>query len=206
MSQLINNLILKGYLQSDLVTDAFSEIQRIEFIPEDFHNSADADIPFPIGFGQCIPQPQIVATMLELLDVQRGMHILEIGSGSGWVTALLAFMVGKKGKVTSLESSEELLNLAKENVDKYQFVKRGIVDFFLKKKEEDFPKEGPYDRVVVNIPAKEISEDLKEQVREKGVMVIPLYNDLWRLEKQEDGSFKKDVYSGFSFMPLQTKG
>lgn len=206
MSQLINNLILKGYLQSDLVTDAFSEIQRIEFVPEDFHSSADADIPFPIGFGQCIPQPQIVATMLELLDVERGNHILEIGSGSGWVTALLAFMVGKNGKVTSMESSEELLDLAKENVDKYQFVKRGIVEFFLKRKNDDFPKHGPYDRIVVNVSLKEISDDLKNQVGEGGIMVIPLYNDLWRLKKQEDGSFKKDVYSGFSFMPLTTKG
>ncbi len=206
MSQLINNLILKGYLQSDLVTDAFSEIQRIEFIPEDFHNSADADIPFPIGFGQCIPQPQIVATMLELLDVERGNHILEIGSGSGWVTALLAFMVGKDGKVTSIETSEELLRLAQENVDKYQFIKRKTVEFFLKREDEYFPKQGPYDRVVVNIPMRELSDELKNQLREGGIMVVPLYNDLWRLKKQEDGSFRKDVYSGFSFMPLATKG
>jgi protein-L-isoaspartate(D-aspartate) O-methyltransferase len=206
MSQLINNLILKGYLQSDLVTDAFSEIQRIEFIPEEFHSSADADIPFPIGFGQSIPQPQIVATMLELLDVQRGYHILEIGSGSGWVTALLAFMVGKEGKVTSIETSKELLNLAKENVDKYQFVKRGIVEFFLKKDEENFPPHNPYDRVLVNIPIKELSEELKSQVREEGVIVAPLYNDIWRLAKQSDQTFTKDVYSGFSFMPLDIKG
>ncbi len=206
MSQLINNLILKGYLQSDLVTDAFSEIQRIEFIPEEFHSSADADIPFPIGFGQSIPQPQIVATMLELLDVQRGYHILEIGSGSGWVTALLAFMVGKEGKVTSIETSKELLDLARENVDKYQFVKRKRVEFFLKKDEKSFPPYNPYDRVLVNIPIKELSEELKSQVREEGVIVVPLYNDIWRLAKQADQTFTKDVYSGFSFMPLDIKG
>ena len=103
MNSLINNLIRNGYLKSDLIIDAFSEISRIEFVPKEFEKDANADIALPIGYGQTISQPKTVAIMLELLDSQRGHNILDIGSGSGWTTALLCCIVGKGGRVTAVE-------------------------------------------------------------------------------------------------------
>ena len=84
MRLLVNKLINKGYLKTDLIIDAFSEIGRIEFVPKELEKEAEADIPLPIGFGQTISQPLTVAFMFELLDPQRGHNVLDIGSGSGW--------------------------------------------------------------------------------------------------------------------------
>ena len=206
MSQLTNNLILKGYLKTDLVIDAFSEIQRIEFIPEEYHRSSDADVPFPIGYGRSIPQPQIVSTILELLDIHRGDHILEVGSGSGWITALLAYMVGEDGYVVATDSSQELLDLARENVDKYQFIKRERVKLFHKEHKEGYKEAMPYDKILVNVVMEEVPQELKDQLRVGGTMIVPLYNDIWTLKKESEDEFSKEIYSGFSFIPLETKG
>jgi len=84
MSKLVNELIRQGYLKTDLIIDAFSEISRIEFVPHEFEKESEANIALPIGYGQTISQPLTVAFMLELLDPRRDQNILDIGSGSGW--------------------------------------------------------------------------------------------------------------------------
>lgn len=202
MSRLINELIKNGYLKNDLIIDAFSEIGRIEFVPEDLSSQAEVNIPLPIGHGQTISQPLTVAFMLELLDPQRGQNILDIGSGSGWTTALLAYIVGEKGKVTAVERISELCEFGKTNADKFGYVKKGIAEFHCADGSAGFSKHSPYDRILVSAMATEIPKSLKEQLKIGGKMVIPVHNDIWYLEKKGEDDFYKEEYPGFTFVPL----
>jgi protein-L-isoaspartate(D-aspartate) O-methyltransferase len=202
MSRLINDLIKKGYLKSDSIIDAFSRIRRQEFIPEDLAMAADVDIPLPIGYGQTISQPLTVAFMLELLDPQPGQRILDVGSGSGWTTALLANIVGEKGHVTGIERIPELCKEGKRNVNKFGFIKKGTVEIHCKDGREGFEKNSPYDRILVSAFAEEVPTCLKEQMVIGGKMVIPIYNAIQYIEKRGKDDFYREEFKGFSFVPL----
>ena len=137
MSRLVNDLVSKGYLRSDIIIEAFSKVHRIEFIPDDLAAQAEADIALPIGFGQTISQPMTVAFRLELLDPKPGQNILDVGSGSGWTTGLLSHIVGEKGKVTAMELIGELCKIGEKNVKKFGFIKKGIAEFHPGSAEKD---------------------------------------------------------------------
>ncbi|MDO8529305.1 MAG: protein-L-isoaspartate O-methyltransferase [bacterium] len=205
MSRLVNDLIRKGYLKTDAIIDAFSEIGRIEFVRDEFENDSEADVPFPIGFGQTISQPLTVAIMFELLDPRKGQNILDVGSGSGWTAALLAYIVRSQGKVTALERISQLCEWGKNNAEKFKFVSDGIAEFHCFDGSEGFSKNAPYDRILVSATAENIPEMLKKQLKVGGKMVIPVHNDIWYLEKKSEDDFYKEEYPGFSFVPLMTK-
>ena len=195
----------KGYLKTDVIIDAFYSIGREEFVPEDLVGSAGLDIPLPIGHGQTISQPMTVAFMLELLDPQRGQNILDLGSGSGWTTALLSYIAGDKGRVTAIERIKELCDFGKRNVDKYGFIKKGITEFHCIDGSEGFAGNAPYDRILVSAMTKDIPQALKKQLAVGGKMVIPVHNDIWYLEKKGEDEFHKEEFPGFSFVPLIQK-
>ncbi|HEX8974469.1 MAG TPA: class I SAM-dependent methyltransferase [Patescibacteria group bacterium] len=205
MSRLVNDLIRNGYLRTDLVIDAFSEIQRVEFVPEDMAAQADANIPLPIGHGQTISQPLTVAFMFELLDPQRGHNILDVGSGSGWTTGMLAYIAGEKGHVTGLEIIKELCDLGEVNVNKYSFVKKGIAEFCCQSAENGFEKNAPYDRILVSASVEEIPQALKDQLATGGKMVLPVFNDIWYVEKKSASELHVEKFPGFAFVPFIKK-
>ncbi len=205
MSRLVNDLIKEGYLKTDLIIDAFSEMNRIEFVPPDLESQAEANIPLPIGYGQTISQPLTVAIMLELLDPRRGQNILDVGSGSGWTVALLSFIAGEKGKVTAMERIPELCEFGRKNVDKFGFVKKEIAEFHCADGHQGFPRHAPYDRILVSAAADDVPQPLKDQLKIGGKMVIPVHNDIWYLEKRGEGDFYKEEFPGFSFVPLIEK-
>ncbi|PIY73938.1 MAG: protein-L-isoaspartate O-methyltransferase, partial [Candidatus Portnoybacteria bacterium CG_4_10_14_0_8_um_filter_40_50] len=128
-NELINNIIKDGYLKTPRIIKAFKKIDRKNFVPEDFKEEAYVNAPLPIGFGQTISQPLTVAFMIELLEPEPGNIILDVGAGSGWQTAILAEIVGKYGKVFAIELIEKLAEFGKANVDKYDFIKKGRVEF-----------------------------------------------------------------------------
>ncbi len=206
MNNLINNLIKEGYLRTDLIIDAFSEINRVEFLPQDLEGEFMADVALPIGYGQTISQPRTVATMLELLDPKRGQNILDIGSGSGWITALLCYIVGREGQITAVERIGELMEWGKNNVAKYDnYIKEdneGIAQFYLADGKNGFLENSPYDRIIVNASAISIPEELKKQLKIGGKMVIPVKNSLVYLEKKDENNFYKEEYPGYNFVPL----
>ena len=202
MSRLVNDLIKDGYLRTSLIIDAFSEIDRIEFVPQDLEAESEANIPLPIGHGQTISQPLTVAIMFELLDPQRGHNILDVGSGSGWTTTLLSYIVGSNGKVTAIERIPELCKYGEENTDKYRYVKKKIAEFYNIDGSDGFPQNAPYDRILVSAGGEEVPKALKDQLKIGGKIVIPVNNDIWYLEKKGDDDFYKEEYPGFSFVPL----
>lgn len=205
MSRLVNNLIREKYLRSDPIIDAFSKIHRVEFVPDDLAPQAEANIPLPIGHGQTISQPLTVAFMLELLEPQVGQNILDIGSGSGWTTGLLAHIVGEKGSVVAMEKIKELCEFGKRNVDKFSFLKKGIVEFHCQSAENGFEKKAPYDRILVSASVNEIPVALKEQLAIGGKMVIPVHNEIWYVEKISADTFNIEKFPGFAFVPFVIK-
>lgn len=194
-----------GYLKSDHIINAFSRINRVEFVPEDMESQADVDIALPIGYGQTISQPLTVAFMLELLDPRAGQSILDVGSGSGWTTAMLSEIVGKDGKVVAVERIKELLERGKENVDKYGYVKNGIAEFHLTDGSQGFAEKAPYERILVSAASANIPQPLKDQLKIGGKMVIPVENSLIYLEKKGENNFVQEEFPGFNFVPLIIK-
>lgn len=202
MSKLVNDLIHSGNLRTDSIIEAFSAIQRIEFISEDLVEYGDVDIPLPIGHGQTISQPSTVAIMLELLAVKEGDNVLDVGSGSGWTTALLANIVGQKGRVTSLEIIKELCEFGKNNVDKYGFLSSGRVEVYCKSAIDGFARNAPYDCILVSASVDDLPEALKTQLKIGGKMVLPVRNAIWFVEKRAEDDFYIERFPGFSFVPF----
>lgn len=205
MNRLTNDLMRDGYLQTIAIIEAFANIDRVEFVLPEMYFEANANIPLPIGYGQTISQPATVATMLELLDPRPGHKILDIGSGSGWTTALLSHIVEKKGKIIALERIKDLCDFGKKNVMKFNFIKRGIAEFYNMDGVKGYPARAPYDRILVSASVKEIPQKLKDQLAIGGKMVIPVYNHLNYLEKRGENDFYEEKYPGFSFVPLIDK-
>jgi protein-L-isoaspartate(D-aspartate) O-methyltransferase len=202
MDSLTEELIRQGYLKSDRTIDAFRKVRREEFLPDEMKDFAEEDVALSIGNGQTNSQPLTVAFMLELLDPQPGQNILDVGSGSGWTTALLSHIVGRKGKVTALEVIPELSEWGKENADRFGFVREGIAEFHVADGHQGFPQNAPYDRILVSASGAEVPEKLKDQLRAGGKMVIPVGGSIWRLEKKSEGEFLEEEYPGFAFVPL----
>lgn len=202
MEELIKKLIEQGYLSTPLIIGAFKKIKREDFVPESLKNEADINAPLPIGCGQTISQPLTVAFMLELLQPKPGDRILDIGAGSGWQTALLAYCVGEKGKVFAMERIPELIAFGRENVARYNFLKKGIVKFVEADASKGLEEEAPFDGIIAAAACDKIPKSWKEQLRYRGKLVAPVKNSIWLLTKKTEKKFEEKEFSGFAFVPL----
>jgi len=201
---LVDKLIERGYLKTPEIISAFKKIKREDFVREEYKDLAEIDEPLPIGYGQTISQPSTVAFMFELLQPKKGDKILDIGSGSGWTAALLAEIVGEKGKVYSVEIIPELKEFGERNVAKYNFVKKGIVKFICSDGSQGLPSESPFDKILVSASATKIPSALKNQLKNNGRMVIPVGNSIFLVIKKNNKCEEKE-FEGFSFVPLVSK-
>lgn len=198
-------LMKRGSLVSAPLIQAFTEIPRAAFVPENLRKLAEADVALPIGFGQTISQPTTVALMLELLEAEPGQTILDVGSGSGWTSALLGSVVGERGKVIALERIPELCEYGKENIRKFGLERAGIVQCFCKNGNLGHPDEAPYDRILVSAAGERIPEALKLQLAIGGVLVMPIRDSLVRLRKVGEIRFQQEEFPGFVFVPFIEK-
>ncbi len=197
-----DSLIKDGWLKTPEIIEAFRKIKREDFIPEDIKNLSEFNEALPIGFGQTISQPLTVAFMLELLQPKQGDKILDIGSGSGWTTALLAKIAGNSGNVVAIELVPELYEFGKKNVEKYGFIKQGIVEYVLGDGSGGCKKYAPYDKILVSASAEKEPEELKKQLKIGGKMVLPIKKSIWIFTKKDVKNFQKKEYPGFIFVPL----
>lgn len=200
MDELINQLINEGYLKTPAIIDAFYKIKRADFLPPDLVSEESVNAPLPIGQGQTISQPLTVAFMLELLKPERGQKILDIGSGSGWTTALLAEITGPKGEVFAIERISELKEFGQRNLAKYHFAN---VQLFCQDGSKGLPEFAPFDRIIVAAAAFEVPQALREQLKVGGRLVIPTEaQDIRLIEKVSSIKYKETAYPGFVFVPL----
>jgi protein-L-isoaspartate(D-aspartate) O-methyltransferase len=196
--ELIDHLIKRRVLVTRSIIDALSKMDRINFIrPEDL-NRAYMDNPLSIGYGQTISQPYTVVFMLELLQPEKGNKVLDIGSGSGWTTALLAYIVQKEGSVLGMEKASDLVKFGKSNIEKYNFTNAKIVQ----SGEELGKPEEQFDRILVSAAAREIPHELVDQLKIGGRMVIPVQSSIYKVYKVSEDQVEKDENYGFSFVPL----
>ncbi len=202
---LVESLIYDGWLKTPRIIAAFKEIKRQDFMPEDMKEMAETNEAFPIGYGQTSSQPRVVAFMLELLDPQEGDKILDIGSGSGWTTALLSHIVGSQGRVTAIEIVPQLRDFGERNVEKYGFVTKGITEFICADASEGYTRAAPYDRILASASAPRIPIQWKRQVKIGGRIVAPDDNSIWLLARNGENEFEETEYRGFSFVPLITR-
>ncbi|MDD2731621.1 MAG: protein-L-isoaspartate O-methyltransferase [Candidatus Pacebacteria bacterium] len=204
---LIDSLIKDNWLKTPLIIEAFRKIKRADFLPEGITELAELNEAIPIGFGQTISQPLVVAFMIEQLNPRPGHKILDIGSGSGWTTALLSYIVGSKseGKVIALEIVPELKEFGEENASKYDFIKKGIAEFISIDGSFGYLKKAPYDGIIASASSQIIPEPWKEQLKIGGRIVAPVKSSIWVLEKKSEREFIEAEYPGFSFVPLVSK-
>jgi len=183
------------------VMAAMKQVPRHEFIPRDIHYLAYDNGPLPIGSGQTISQPYIVALMSDLLNTKPSDSILEIGTGSGYQAAILSHMVQQ---VYSVEIIASLAAKARNHLDKlnYKNIKLRTGDGYF-----GWPEYAPFDGIIVTAAAPYIPNPLIEQLKVDARMVIPVglpysYQELMVVEKQASGEIETQSILGVSFVPL----
>lgn len=201
----VEELIKEGWLKTPRLIETFKKIKRIDFLPDDIKDLAEQNEALPIGYRQTISQPLVVAFMLELLEPKEGEKILDVGSGSGWTTALLAEVVGEKGKVIAVDIVPELAAFGKENVGKYNFVKKGIAEFICADGSKGYEKEAPFDKILASATSLMIPDAWKKQLKIGGRIVAPINSSIWLFIKKNETEFEQREYPGFVFVPLITK-
>lgn len=202
---LVEELISQGWLKTERIINAFQKIKREDFLPANLKGLAELNEALPIGYGQTISQPLVVAFMLELLEPKEGEKILDIGSGSGWTSTLLAEIVGEKGRVIALEIIPELKEFGEKNASKYNFVKSQRVEFFCADGTKGFEKESPFDKILVSATAQRLYESWKKQLKVGGRIVVPMENSIFLFEKISENNFQEKEFVGFVFVPLVEK-
>ena len=198
--QLVELLRSKG-ITDEAVLNAINEVPRHVFLDSSFVELAYQDKAFPIGSGQTISQPNTVAFQTQLLQVEKGMKVLEIGTGSGYQACVLSAL---GAKVFSIERQRNLFFKTKEILEQLPFkVKTFLGDGF-----EGLPTYAPFDRVIITAGAPNIPETLVKQMKTGGIMVIPMDNSkgdgqtMLRVTKLDDGSLKKEEFGDFKFVPM----
>jgi protein-L-isoaspartate(D-aspartate) O-methyltransferase len=166
---LVEYLASVGAIRTKKVADAMLAVPRESFVPGQYRNLAYEDIPLPIGAGQTISAPHMVAMMTEFLDVSDGMNVLEIGTGSGYQAAILSHIINRNGKIYTMEIAGELAERARENLEGYKNVETVTGDGSL-----GLPEHAPYDRILVTCGCPEIPAPLLGQLKSGGKLVAPV--------------------------------
>jgi protein-L-isoaspartate(D-aspartate) O-methyltransferase len=179
---------------------AMNRVPRELFVPERLQSRAYDDIPLPIGYEQTISAPHMVAIMCDLLDLQEGMSVLEVGGGSGYHAAVMADLVGPEGHIFSIERHPELVAKARKSLNQ---AGTNNVTMIEGDGSIGLPDRAPFDRISVAATAPRVPEPLKQQLKVGGKMVIPVgtaFQELVLVTRKN--GFAAEEKMGVAFVPL----
>lgn len=200
--QMVNQLRADGFTD-ERVLAAINEVPRHVFLDSSFVEYAYSDQPFSIGSGQTMSQPSTVALQTELLSVEPGMKVLEIGTGSGYQACVLAAM---GVKVFSIERQRNLFFRTKEILEQLPY----RVKTFLGDGYSGLPNYAPFDRIIITAGAPTVPQKLISQLKTNGIMVIPMDNSsgegqtMVRFTKRADDTLAREEFGEFKFVPMLT--
>ncbi len=199
---LVEILVEEEALKTPQIIDAFLKIDRADFVPVNLISEAYGNYPLPIGSGQTISQPFTVAFVMELLKPLPGNIVLDVGSGSGWTTALLAQMVGPTGKVISMELIREVYEQGVKNISRYGFIEKGTVTMICGNAADGEKEHAPFNRIAAAAALTEIPLVWKNQLKIGGRIVAPVGSNIVALDKKSEDKFEQRDYYGFAFVPF----
>ncbi|MCK7611487.1 protein-L-isoaspartate(D-aspartate) O-methyltransferase [Roseibium sediminicola] len=188
-------------IHDDRVLAAMAKVPRHLFVPENHRHNAYWDGPLPIGSGQTISQPYVVALTCELLEIKPEDNVLDIGAGSGYAAAVLAELAAR---VVSIERLPELTDLARSNLEAAGY---GNVEVLCADGTLGCPDKAPFDAIAVAAGAPAVPASLKQQLKVGGRLVIPVgtskrLQDLVRVRRVSEQEFKTEDFGGVAYVPL----
>ncbi|KAH5706757.1 protein-L-isoaspartate O-methyltransferase [Parastagonospora nodorum] len=206
--ELIDNLKKNGLIETERVKEAMMKVDRAHFAP----SSPYRDYPQPIGHAATISAPHMHANACEslLTHLPPGAKVLDIGSGSGYLTAVLANLVGPKGTVIGIDHIQPLVDMSIANLSKSEVGKKmletGQVKFVLGDGRKGWKEGAPYDAIHVGAAAAEHHAELTEQLKSPGRLFVPVAEGgsqhIYIVDKKEDGSVEKKKLYGVQYVPL----
>lgn len=196
--KLVEEVRAKGIRNEEVLT-ALQAVPRHFFLDSSFVEIAYQDKPFPIGAGQTISQPYTVAFQTELLEVEKGNKVLEVGTGSGYQACVLAEM---GARVFTIERHHSLYRKTKQLLNKMKY----SIKLFYGDGYEGLPTFAPFDRILVTAAAPEVPQKLLDQLKVGGMMVIPLgkgdTQTMTRVVKHGPDELEKQEFGYFRFVPM----
>lgn len=200
---LVDSLVRRGYIVNPDVERAMRRVPREEFLPENLRDDAYVDTPLPIGDGQTISAPHMVAIMAERLDLGQGMKVLEIGAGSGYHAAVCAEIVSPDGHIYTIERISSLASFAEGNLKRTGYA--DLVTVIFGDGTKGLPEHAPFDRIFVAAGAPDIPKPLTDQLADGGKLLVPVggrfYQDLIKVERKGNKLTKENL-GGCVFVPL----
>jgi protein-L-isoaspartate(D-aspartate) O-methyltransferase len=203
-ARLVDELTREGVIKSERVRKALLSVPREEFVLPEYRMMAYEDKPLPLFAGATISAPHMVAMMCELIEPRSGMKILEVGAGSGYHAAVCAEAIERRGKVYTIEIVKELAVYAAQNIERLGYW--GVVEVFHGDGRRGLERHAPFDAVIVTAAARGIPRTLVDQLRDGGVLVIPVEEGagqvLYRVVKRGE-KIEKRAVTHVLFVPLR---
>ncbi|MBI2655325.1 protein-L-isoaspartate(D-aspartate) O-methyltransferase [Candidatus Woesearchaeota archaeon] len=193
-----------GFRSAEL--KSFKEVNREDFIPENLKHAAYHDVPLPLLRGKTISQPTTVMIMTHALELNPGEKVFEVGTGSGYQAAIIAKIVGSKGKVITTDVVPELVQFARQNLKK---AKIGNAIILEEDGSKGMPTEAPFDKIIITAACREFPKELLEQLKPEGIIIGPIGNaqeqEMVRGRKDKKGHLELEFFGPFLFTPMYGK-
>jgi len=201
LDALIEIMKNSGFLNESKMESAFRKIPRHYFVPESMQDRAYENEPISIFKNQTISQPSVVSRMTEWLDLRDGQKVLEIGSGSGWQSAILGNLVGN-GKIFTIERHAKLASFAKENLERLGIKNVKIIHG---NGRLGLSEESPFDRIMITAACREVPSKLLDQLAVDGLLIAPVGGNIQSLvvlKKTQTEIVEIKNQKGYVFVPL----
>jgi len=213
--QAVEDLVKEGLLKDPHIIRAMEKVPREEFLPPEAKSYAYIDTPIPIGYGQTTSALHMTALFCEYARMRLGQKVLEVGGGCGYMSCVYAEIVAPSeekrtswGHVWSAEIVEELAEFGRQNIERLGYADR--VTMLTADASEGIPLDENVDAIIVTSAAPEIPSELTAQLKEGGVLLIPIggarfYQELIRVKKTSDGRLVNENLGGVAFVPMRGK-